>query len=68
MSHKEIKMADRETIIDTGGGGGAGAIIAGILIVAVLVIAFFVFFNNGGSRTVDVDVPAVTVDVAPDGQ
>lgn len=61
-------MADRETIVTSG--GGAGGVLAGILIVAlVAVLAYFVFFNgNGGSRTVDVDVPAVNVDVAPDGQ
>jgi hypothetical protein len=66
---KEPEMADRETIIETGGGGASAGIIAGIIIVAVVVVAFFLFFNNGGgSGTVDVDVPAVTVDVAPDGQ
>jgi hypothetical protein len=62
------QMADRETIIETGGGGGAG-IIAGVVIVALVVLGFFLFVNNnGGSRTVDVDVPAVSVDVTPDGQ
>jgi hypothetical protein len=62
------QMADRETIVTTG--GGSAGLIAGIVIVAVLVIAFFVFFNNGnaGSGTVDIDVPAVSVDVVPDGQ
>ncbi len=60
-------MADRETIIETR--SGSGGIIAGVVIVAALVIGFFLFVNNnGGSRTVDVDVPAVTVDVQPDGQ
>lgn len=61
-------MADRETIVTSG--GGAGGVLAGILIVAlVVVVAYFVFFNgNSGSRTVDVDVPAVKVDVVPDGQ
>lgn len=61
-------MADRETIVT--GGGGSGGIIAGILLVAlVVIVAYFVFFNgNGASRTVDVDVPAVKVDVVPDGQ
>lgn len=61
-------MADRETIVTSG--SGAGGVIAGILIVAlVVIVAYFVFFNgNGGSRTVDVDVPAVKVDVVPDGQ
>ena len=61
-------MADRETIVETGG-GGAG-IIAGIVIVALIVVLFFVLFSNGtgGSGTVDIDVPAVTVDVQPDGQ
>jgi hypothetical protein len=64
----EPNMADRETIIETR--SGSGGIIAGVVIVAALVIGFFLFVNNngGGSRTVDVDVPAVTVDVQPDGQ
>lgn len=62
-------MADRETIIDTGGGSGSAGIIAGIVIVALVVLGFFLFVNNnGGTRTVDVDVPAVSVDVQPDGQ
>ena len=61
-------MADRETIIDTGGSGGGAGIIAGIVIVALVVLGFFLFVNNGGTRTVDVDVPAVTVDVTPDYQ
>ncbi|WP_055045551.1 hypothetical protein [Devosia sp. A16] len=58
------------TIIDNGGGGSSGiGIIAGIIVVVLLVVGFFVFVNpNGGSRTVDVDVPKVTVDVKPDGQ
>lgn len=62
-------MADRETIIETGGGSGP-AMIAGILLVVVLVLGFLWFVNNngGGSGTVDVDVPAVNVDVVPDGQ
>jgi hypothetical protein len=62
-------MADRETIIETGGGSGA-AVIGGIALVLVVVVGlFFIFGNqNGGSRTIDVDVPAVTVDVKPDGQ
>lgn len=62
-------MADRETIIETGDGGAAG-IVAGLLIVALLVVGFFFFFSNNrsGSQTIDIDVPAVTVDVKPDGQ
>jgi hypothetical protein len=62
-------MADRETIIETGGGSGA-AVIGGIALVLVVVVGlFFIFGNqNGGSRTIDVDVPAVTVVVKPDGQ
>jgi hypothetical protein len=65
----ETVMADRETIVETRSGGGAG-IIAGIVIVALLVVGFLVFFNNGngGSAGVDVDVPAVNVDVVPDAQ
>lgn len=64
-------MADRETIIETGGSdGGATAVIAGILVAVVLVIGFFVLINSNGSgsRTIDLDVPAVTVGVTPDGQ
>ena len=61
-------MADRETIVETGS-GGPGILVAVVL--AVLVILSIVYFmNNGGVRsgTVDVDVPAVTVSVKPDGQ
>lgn len=62
-------MADRETIIETGDGGAAG-IVAGLLVVALVVVGLLFYFNStgGGSRTIDLDVPAVTVGVAPDGQ
>ncbi|RYE07316.1 MAG: hypothetical protein EOP22_18235 [Hyphomicrobiales bacterium] len=62
-------MADRETIIETGDGGAAG-LVAGLLVVALVVVGFFFFtgMNRGGSSTIDIDVPAVTVDVTPDGQ
>ncbi len=63
-------MADRETIIETGDGGAAG-IVAGLVIVALVVVGLLFFFNagnRGGSSTIDLDVPAVTVDVTPDGQ
>ena len=61
-------MADRETIIETG--GGSAGLIAGVIfaVVVVLGILWFVNNNGGGSGTVDVDVPAVSVDVKPDGQ
>jgi hypothetical protein len=63
---------DRETIIvDRDGGRGAGGIIIGVIVALALIgIAYLVFFNNngGGGGTVDVDVPAVSVDVVPDGQ
>jgi hypothetical protein len=64
-----MEMVDRETIIETGDGGAAG-IVAGLLIVALLVVGFFFFssMNRSGSQTIDIDVPAVTVDVTPDGQ
>jgi hypothetical protein len=60
---------DNETVIVDSGGRSAG-IIAGIAIVVLIVLGFFLFFNgnNGGGGTIDVDVPAVTVDVQPDGQ
>jgi hypothetical protein len=65
----EKEMADRETIIETGDGGAAG-IVAGLLVVALVVVGLFFFFgmSNSGSQTIDLDVPAVTVNVTPDGQ
>ncbi len=64
-------MADRETIIETGDGGAAG-IVAGLLVVALIVVGFFFYFGTmrpgGGAQTFDIDVPAVTVKVTPDGQ
>ena len=62
---------DRETVIVDRRGPGAGGLIVGIVVaLAVIAIAYLVFFNNngGGGGTLDVDVPAVSVDVAPDGQ
>ena len=58
------------TIIDNGGGGGGG-VIAGVLGAVLVVILLFLFLSGnlnfgGGSRTVDIDVPAITVQ--PDGQ
>ena len=62
-------MMERETIIETGDGGAAG-IVAGLLIVALLVVGLFFFFssNRPSSQTIDLDVPAGTVNVTPDGQ
>jgi hypothetical protein len=63
-------MVDRETtIIDTGDGGAAG-IVAGLIVVALVVVGLLFYFgmNGGGSQTIDLDIPAVTVDVTPDGQ
>jgi hypothetical protein len=62
-------MADRE-YIQTDDGGAAGIAI-GLLVVVAAVIAMFFFFgmnSSGGGRTIDIDIPAVTVDVQPDGQ
>lgn len=58
-----------ETVIVDRGGSGAG-IIAGVVIVALVVLGFFLFFNGNqsGGGTIDVDVPAVSVNVTPDGQ
>ena len=62
-------MADHETIIETRGGGMGAGMIAGILFAVIVVIGIVWYLNNnGGSGTVDVDVPAVNVDVVPDGQ
>ena len=62
-------MVDRETIIETGDGGAAG-VVAGLLIVALIVVGLFFFFgmNRPGSKTIDLDVPAVTMTVTPDGR
>lgn len=62
---------DRETVIvDRGGRSSTGLIVGVIVALALIVIAYLVFFNNngGGGGTLDVDVPAVSVDVVPDGQ
>lgn len=61
---------DRETVIVDRGGSGAGMLIGIIVVVALLAIGYLVFFNGDGAGggTVDVDVPAVSVDVVPDGQ
>lgn len=62
-------MVDRETIIETGDGGAAG-IIAGVLLVAIIAVGAFFFLttNTNRGQTIDIDVPAVSVDVVPDGQ
>jgi len=60
---------DRETVIVDRGGSGAGVIIGIVVVLALLAIGYLVFFNGEPtSGTLDVDVPAVSVDVAPDGQ
>ncbi|MEQ9634446.1 MAG: hypothetical protein RLW68_00015 [Devosia marina] len=61
---------DRETVVVDRGGSGAGMIVGIIVVLALLAIGYLVFFNGDGSGggTVDVDVPAVSVDVTPDGQ
>lgn len=61
---------DRETVIVDRGGSGAGVIVGIIVALALLGIVYLVFFSNGvpSGGTFDVDVPAVSVDVVPDGQ
>jgi len=61
-------MPDRRTIIDTGD-GGAAAVVAGLFAVALAVVGLFYFtsLNGYGSKTIIVDVPNVTVNVAPPG-
>jgi hypothetical protein len=63
-------MADRETIIESAAGGTA-AVVAGLLIVALVIVGafFFVGVNSpDGSKTISLDVPKVTVSVAPNRQ
>ncbi|SMQ70250.1 hypothetical protein SAMN06295905_1849 [Devosia lucknowensis] len=61
--------SDRETVILDRGGSGAGIVVGIIVAVAILAIGYLVFFNGAPTGgTVDVDVPAVSVDVVPDGQ
>jgi hypothetical protein len=60
-------MAYRHTI-DATGDGGAAAIVASLLVVALIVVGFFFYFGStyaDGSQTIDIDVPAMTVDVTP---
>jgi hypothetical protein len=62
---------ERETVIVDRGGSSAGAIVGIVVVIALLAIGYLVFFNGNGAGTggtVDVDVPAVSVDVVPDGQ
>ena len=61
---------DRETFIVDRGGSGAGMLVGIIVVIALFAIGYLIFFNPNGSGggTVDVDVPAVSVDVVPDGQ
>ena len=64
-------MAERETVIVDRGSSSTGMIIGIVVVLALLVVGYLVFFNNGAAPaggTVDVDVPAVSVDVVPDGQ
>lgn len=66
-----MAIQERETVVvDRGRSGGSGLLIGIIVALALLAIGYLVFFNNngGGGGTVDVDVPAVSVDVVPDGQ
>ena len=66
MESKNGSQEHETHIVDAGGSPG---VIAGIVIVALLVLASLLLLNwNGDSRTVDIDVPAVTVDEHPDGQ
>jgi len=62
---------ERETVIVDRGSSGAGVIVGIVVVIALLAIGYLVFFNGnnaGTGGTVDVDVPAVSVDVVPDGQ
>ena len=64
-----MAIRDQETVIIDRGASPVG-IIAGIVIVALIVLGLFWAFgsNNGAGGNVDVDVPAVSVNVVPDGQ
>ena len=59
-------MAERETEFETGDGGAAG-IVAGLLIVALVVVGLFFFsgLNNTARQTIDLDLPAATLNIAP---
>jgi hypothetical protein len=62
---------ERETVIVDRGSSGAGVIVGIIVVLALLGIGYLMFANNAGAPaggTVDIDVPAVSVDVVPDGQ
>jgi hypothetical protein len=61
---------DRETVIVDRGASGTNVLVGIVVVLAILAIGYLVFFGNdaGTGGTVDVDVPAVSVDVVPDGQ
>ena len=64
-------MVERETVVVDRGGSSTGVIVGIVVVLALLVVGYLVFFNGNGAGTggtVDVDVPAVSVDVVPDGQ
>jgi hypothetical protein len=65
--NKDQKMADRETIIDTGGGDSGSGVATGLIVAAVIIVLLiaggFLVFNHGGSSgSVTLNVPKVTVD------
>lgn len=61
---------DHETIIvEDDDNGGLGLLVSIVLIVALLAIGYLIFFKSDTtSRAVNVDVPAVNVNVVSDGQ
>ena len=66
-----VEVHERETVVvDRPSSSSPIGIIVGILVVALIILGLLWMFGGlgGGSGSVDVDVPAVNVDVVPDGQ
>ncbi len=64
-----MSLNERETVIVDRRRSPWGIIVAILAALALIAIIYMLFFNGqSGSGTMDVDVPAVSVEVQPDGQ
>lgn len=59
---------ERTVVVERSSGGGAFAAIGIILALFVAIVLAYLVLSQSGGGTLDIDVPAVSVDVVPDGQ